>query len=182
MNLKDHFLLAMPGLTGDYFADSLTYICEHNDEGAMGIMVNRPSDISLLELFSQIGLNSSRRWVETPVLEGGPVSGERGFVLHSAEKRYDSSAALTDGLVLSTAMDALDAIANDNGPERFMVALGYAGWGAGQLENEIANNVWLTAPADVDVLFDREHESKLDRAAASLGIDLRLMSSRPGHA
>jgi len=182
MNLKHHFLLAMPGLTGDYFADSLTYICEHNAEGAMGIMINRPSDISLLELFAQIGLKSHKRWVEVPVLEGGPVATDRGFVLHSAEKRYESSTDLSETLVMSTAMEVLDAISQDRGPDKFMVALGYAGWGAGQLEQEIADNVWLTTQAQDTVMFDSSPDDKLQHAASALGVDMRLIAARPGHA
>ena len=117
MNLKHQFLLAMPGLTGDYFASSLTYVCEHNDDGAMGIMINRPSSISLVELFAQVGLKANKRWVETPVLEGGPVSTERGFVLHSADRAFETSADLGNDLYLSTALEVLDAIAKDDGPQ-----------------------------------------------------------------
>ncbi len=181
MNLKHHFLLSMPSLVGDYFANSLTYICEHSDEGAMGLMVNRPSTVSLLELMSHIGLKTNRRLVETPVLEGGPVATERGFVLHSNDKHYDSSAEVGETLLLSTAMEVLDAIANDTGPAQYMVTLGYAGWGAGQLEAEIQNNIWLTTQADARVLFESPFESRLDEVAASMGVDLRLIA-RPGHA
>ncbi len=181
MNLKHHFLLPMPTLAGDYFADSLTYICEHTEEGAMGLMVNRPSELSLLELMSQIGLKTNHRLLETPVLEGGPVSTEQGFVLHSNDKQYASSAELGNTLLLSTAMEVLDAIARDCGPAEYMVALGYAGWGAGQLEAEIQNNVWLTTLADPEVLFHAPFETRLQQAAASMGVDLRLIA-RPGHA
>lgn len=182
MNLKHHFLLAMPGLTGDYFADSLTYVCEHNDDGAMGIMINRPSDISLTELLAQIGLKTNRKWVETPVLEGGPVSSERGFVLHSDDRSYDSSAHIGNQLCLSTALEVLDAIAQDDGPEHFMVALGYAGWDAGQLEQEISDNVWLTVPAEQQIMFQLPFAERLTQAAGCLGIDLRLISAKAGHA
>ncbi len=174
--------MAMPGLTGDYFADSLIYICDHTDDGAMGIMVNRTSDMSLVELFSQLGLPNNRRWLDTPVLEGGPVSMERGLVLHSDEKQFESSAPLGFGLCLSTALDVLQAIASDNAPQQFLVALGYAGWGAGQLEDEVANNVWLTAPAETKILFHQNNEKKLTLAAQTLGIDIRLIAARPGHA
>lgn len=182
MDLAHHFLLAMPGLTGDYFANSLTYICEHNDEGAMGVMINRPSDLSLIELFSQLSLQTDRKWVDTMVYEGGPVATERGLVLHSSDQQFESSADLGGGLCLSTAMEVLDAIAHDRGPEQFLVAVGYAGWGAGQLEAEIANNIWLTTDADVDIVFHGVWEEKLKRAADLLGIDLNLIAARPGHA
>lgn len=182
MNLKHHFLLAMPGLAGDYFAASLTYVCEHNDDGAMGIIVNRPSELTLVELLSQVGLKTNRKWVDTQVFEGGPVATERGLVLHTGERQYESSASLGESMYLSTALEVLDAIAQDDGPEQFIVALGYAGWGAGQLEDEVTNNVWLTIPASLDVLFHPVCEEKLDKAAKILGIDMRLIATRPGHA
>lgn len=147
----------------------------------MGLMVNRPSDVSLLELMAQIGLKTNRRLIETPVLEGGPVSTERGFVLHSDDKTYESSANLGNTLSLSTALEVLDAIARDAGPQRYLVTLGYAGWAAGQLEAEIKNNVWLTTEADPDVLFNAPYENRLNAVAAAMGIDLSLIA-RPGNA
>lgn len=182
MNLKHQFLMAMPGLAGDYFADTLTFVCEHNDEGAMGILVNRPSDTTLVELFAQLGLKTARKWAEVQVLEGGPVARERGFVLHTNDKTFPASVELDQGLCLSTALEVLDAIANDAGPEKFLVTLGYAGWEAGQLENEIQNNVWLTTNAAPEVLFDVPYPDRLQAAADSLGIDIRLISGHAGHA
>ena len=148
----------------------------------MGIIVNRASDMSLVELFSQLGLPNNRRWLDTPVLEGGPVGMERGLVLHSDDRQFESSASLGSGLCLSTALDVLQAIASDNAPHQFLVALGYAGWGAGQLEEEVANNVWLTAPAKNHILFHPKNDNKLELAAQTLGIDIRLIAARPGHA
>ena len=182
MDLAHNFLLAMPGLTGDYFADSLTYICEHNDDGAMGIIVNRPSEVSLIEMFSQLGLALNHDLVDTPVMEGGPVALDRGFVLHGGDRTFESSHHLTDNLYLSTAIDVLDAIAQNTGPEDYLVALGYAGWGAGQLEDEMGRNVWLSAPADPAVLFHTPFTERLHVAAEPLGIDFRLIAGRPGHA
>jgi len=182
VNLTHHFLLAMPGLGGDYFANSLTYVCEHNDNGAMGIMINRPSILTLVELLSRLGLQPNRKWVETMVYEGGPVATDQGLVLHSAEKRFASSAELGHDLCLSTAMEVLEAIADDEGPAKFLVAVGYAGWGAGQLESEIANNVWLTTEASADIVFHPAPDDKLTLAADRLGIDLNLIAARPGHA
>ena len=182
MNLKHQFLLAMPGLAGEYFADSLTYICEHNEDGAMGLIINRSADMSLVELFAQLGLPVDHKWVDTPVLEGGPVSPERGIVLHSQDKLYASSAGLDDGLALSTALEVLDDIAAGNGPKKFLVALGYAGWGPGQLEEEIAGNVWLTIDADPQIIFTEDLAAKLDQAARTLGIDIRLIAGKAGHA
>ena len=174
----------MPGLVGDYFASTLTYVCEHNEEGALGIMVNRATDLSVLELVSQLGLPTPHNLAEINVLEGGPVSPERGFVLHSADKTFESSAEITDTLFMSTALDVLEAIANNQGPQHYLVALGYAGWGAGQLEGEIANNVWLTAPGENadDILFNTPLNDRLNVAAESLGIDFSLIASKPGHA
>ena len=171
----------MPGLTGDYFADTLTYICEHNDDGAMGIIVNRPSEMSLLELFAQLALPINHRWAQHIVVEGGPVAADRGIVLHSDDRQYESSAEIGESLVLSTAMDVLEDIAGDRGPDRFLVALGYAGWGSGQLEDEVAANVWLTAPGDTDLIFSEQWSEKLQLAALALGIDFRLIAGKAGH-
>lgn len=171
----------MPGLTGDYFADSLTYICEHNDDGAMGLIVNRPSEMTLVELFAQLGLPADHKWVDRTVLEGGPVATDRGIVLHSDDQRYESSAAIGQSLVLSTAMDVLEDIAAGTGPQRFVVALGYAGWGPGQLEDEIGRNAWLTTAADTDLVFNEQWSEKLQLAARALGIDFRLISGKAGH-
>jgi len=171
----------MPGLAGDYFSDSLTYICEHNEDGAMGLIINRPSEMSLIELFAQLGLATDHRWVDTVVLEGGPVAADRGIVLHSDDQAYASTTNIGSNLALSTAMDVLENIAVGRGPQRFLVALGYAGWGAGQLEDEIARNVWLTAPGDADLIFTDRWRDKLQLAAASLGIDFRLIAGKAGH-
>ena len=181
MNLTNHFLLALPTLHQDYFAATLTYICEHSDEGAMGFVVNRPSDVSVLELLNELNLNPSRHWVDHPVIAGGPVSTDRGFMLFAGEDTYDSSLAVTDGVHLTSALESLRAVANDEGPERFMIALGYAGWQGGQLESEIARNVWLTVEADPTVLFDQPFDQRLDAAAGLLGIDLSLVSPEAGH-
>lgn len=182
MNLKNQMLLAMPGLVGDYFSDTLIYVCEHNDEGAMGIIINRPSNVSLLELSAQLGLPTNRRLADVPVLEGGPVASDRGFVLHSDDLQFDSGIELTEGICLSTGLDVLECIARDQGPKNYRTALGYAGWGAGQLEGEMAANAWLSIPAKAQVLFDVPFASRVGAAANSLGIDFRLISNRPGHA
>ena len=181
MNLTNHFLLALPTLHQDYFAATLTYICEHSDDGAMGFVVNRPSDVSVLELLNELNLNPKRHWVDHPVIAGGPVSTDRGFMLFAGEDTYDSSLTVTDGVHLTSALESLRAVANDEGPERFMIALGYAGWQGGHLESEIARNVWLTVEADPSVLFDQPFEQRLDAAAGLLGIDLSLVSPEAGH-
>jgi putative transcriptional regulator len=179
--LKHHFLLAMPSLASEYFANTITYVCEHNEEGAMGFMVNRPMQLTLAALLDQLGITSTLTSQE-PVLEGGPVKTERGFILHSDEVQYDASLPLGHGLMLSTARQTLEAIGAGHGPKRYLVALGYAGWGSGQLENELAQNAWLSCPADVDILFDVPFDQRVNKAAATLGIDFRLMSKHAGHA
>ncbi|MCX7065270.1 MAG: YqgE/AlgH family protein [Proteobacteria bacterium] len=179
--LKHHFLLAMPGLAGEYFGNTISYICEHNEEGAMGFMVNRPMRLTVAELLEQLGIATTLN-LQQCVFEGGPVKTERGFILHSDEVQYDASLPLGNGLMLSTARQTLEAIGAGVGPARYLVALGYAGWGSGQLENELLQNAWLSCPADLDILFDVPFEQRVTKAAASLGIDFRLMSTQAGHA
>jgi len=179
--LKHHFLLAMPGLAGEYFGNTITYVCEHNEEGAMGFMVNRPMQLTVAELLVQLGIAGTLT-ASQPVLEGGPVKTERGFILHSDEVQYDASLPLGNGLMLSTARQTLEAIGAGLGPKRYIVALGYAGWGSGQLENEMLQNAWLSCPADINIVFDVPFDQRVNKAAASLGIDFRLMSTHAGHA
>ena len=180
--LRHQFILAMPGLAGSYFGDSISYICEHNDDGALGLVINRPvEDVQLGELFDQLEIDGPHHR-DTPVLEGGPVQRDRGFVLHSDDLVLESSLHLDDGLALTTARDILAAIADDRGPDRFIVCVGYAGWGAGQLESEMADNSWLSCPAAADIIFDCPFGDRVERAAAILGIDFRLISGEAGHA
>ncbi len=179
--LKHNFLLAMPGQAGSYFGNSIIYLCEHNDEGAMGIIVNKPMDLLLGDLLQQLGFESKVE-SDSEVLEGGPVQTERGFILHSDDKRFDASLELGEGLVLTTARDVLESIGRAEGPNDYLVALGYAGWADGQLEAEIAENAWLTCPASTDILFHTPCSQKVDQAARSLGIDFRLISSQAGYA
>ena len=179
--LKHQFLLAMPGLAADYFGNTITYVCEHNEDGAMGLMINRPTDLSVSDLLTQLGIESS---LDLPacVVEGGPVLNDRGFILHTEDSRFETSLALGNGLMLSTARQTLQAIASGEGPEKYLIALGYAGWAGGQLEAELTQNAWLTCPANLDVLFEVPFAQRVDRAAATLGIDFRLMSRQAGHA
>ena len=181
MNFKNHFLMAMPELSGDYFGNTLTYICEHNDEGAMGIVVNRPTDVSILELLAKLNMQPERRWVEQLVLDGGPVAQDRGFVLYHGGQEFGTSVDVAENVRLSTAMETLTAIATGEGPENFLIALGYAGWGEGQLESEISRNSWLTVEATPEILFDTPAEEKLQAAAQLLGIDFNLIATQPGH-
>jgi len=181
-SLKNHFLLAMPGLSGTYFGNTVTFVCEHNEDGAMGIMINRPTNIALVELLSKLGIDSGEAPIEVPIMEGGPVGLERGFILHSDDVQFEASLDLGDGLMLTTAREVLEAIASGEGPRDYLVALGYAGWQEGQLEEEVKDNAWLTCPADKDIIFNTPFDERVDQAAATLGIDFSLMSGQPGHA
>lgn len=182
MDLTKHFLIAMPNQAGTYFANTLTYLCEHGDAGSMGLMINRPTNLSVDRLMKQFGFPAPPSLAEAAVLEGGPVSPEQGFVVHSDDGNFPASKDLGGGLKFTTSRDVLEAIANDRGPYHYLIALGYAGWGPNQLERELAENAWLTCPANSGILFDVPFDERVDEAARSLGIDLRLMSGQTGHA
>lgn len=179
--LKHQFLLAMPTLGGSYFGNSITYVCEHNRDGAMGLMINRPSKMTLGDLFDQLELEGPENR-DLPVLEGGPVQAERGFILHSNEFNPTASRDLGAGLALSTSREALQAIAAGEGPKQFLITLGYAGWGAGQLESELGDNSWLTCPGSTEVIFDVPFDDRVQSAANGLGIDFTLISGQAGYA
>jgi putative transcriptional regulator len=181
-SLKNHFLIAMPGLLGSYFGATLTYLCEHTDDGAMGLVVNRPSDVALIEMLAQLGVQTSGVAADVPVMDGGPVARDRGFILHSDDRAFEASLDLGNGLMLTAAREVLEAIADGTGPADYLVALGYAGWNGGQLEDELKDNAWLTCPASLDVLFREPFANRVHKAAESLGIDFRFMSGQAGHA
>lgn len=183
-SLQNHLLIAMPSLDDPYFERSLTYICEHNDEGAMGIVLNQPSSMNLKQLLEQTDkeLEISADKAEQIVLAGGPVSQERGFVLHSDQGQWSSSLTLADNVVVTTSKDILTAIGNNRGPEKSLVALGYAGWSAGQLEKELQENAWLTIEADPDILFNTPMHRKWQAAVNKLGIDVWQLTPEIGHA
>ena len=183
LNLKDHFLIAMPSISNGIFAHSITYICEHNEQGAMGIVINHPLDLSLDEIFQHLDIGDIHRPHRERIFAGGPVHMDRGFVLHrSSDNNWESTIRVSDQIALTTSQDILTAIAHDEGPSDSIVALGYAGWGEGQLELELAENAWLTAPADSDIIFNTPIELKAKAAAAKMGIDLALISPEVGHA
>lgn len=182
-SLKNHFLIAMPSLSEGLFAHSVTYLCEHSVQGAMGIVINRPAGIALGEILEQLKLDGDLAHTEDPVMVGGPVQTDRGFVLHPADdQRWEATLPISDEISLTTSADILDALAHNRGPQLSLVALGYAGWGAGQLEEEIAANSWLTIPADSEIIFNTPIEKRLNAAAAKLGIDLALIAPGAGHA
>jgi putative transcriptional regulator len=183
INLTDHFLIAMPAMADPNFAHTLTYVCEHNKDGALGIVINRPIDMKLSALFEQINVPLSDRALrEAPVHFGGPVQLDRGFVLHRPLGNWQSTLAIGDGMGLTTSKDVLEAVGRGDGPSDVFVSLGYAGWEAGQLESELAQNAWLTVQADAGVLFDVPPERRLPAAMQLLGIDLAQLSEDVGHA
>lgn len=181
-SLQDHFLLSMPHLNDTNFDHTLTYICEHNEYGAMGIVINRPMGLIISDLLQHLELDYEAV-AKLPVYAGGPVKNDRGFILHNpTEKAWDSSYNITDQLSLTTSVDILREIGQNRAPEQFLVALGYAGWGGGQLEQEMSDNVWLSCPANLDIMFHTPAEERLQAAAATLGINLNLLTSQSGHA
>lgn len=181
--LRDHFLLAMPCLSEGIFSHSVTYICEHGESGAMGIVINQPLDLSVDEIFEHLQINPRQDFSDMPVMAGGPVQIDHGFVLHrKCDTRWEASLKVTPEITLTTSRDILRAIANDVGPDDHLIALGYAGWAAGQLEQELAENSWLTLPANSDIIFSTPADQRLGAAAALLGIDMNLISGEAGHA
>jgi putative transcriptional regulator len=181
--LTNQFLIAMPGLEDPNFYHSVTYICEHNAEGALGLVVNRPLDMQLGEILQHINVEDAQPEArQMPVHLGGPVQQDRGFVLHEPLGDWEATLKVTDRIGITSSIDILHAISRNEGPERMLITLGYAGWGAGQLEREIADNAWLSGPADPEILFRTPDEERWRAAAASLGINLDLLSGDAGHA
>jgi len=181
--LEQQFLIAMPGMDDPNFARGVTLLCQHNDEGALGITINRPSEVTLIEVFDQIGIECEDETLDQVVVyEGGPVHPERGFVLHSGPPVWESSMRVGSGISVTTSRDILEAIARGEGPEKYLMALGYAGWGAGQLEDEMRDNAWLNVMAKADILFDYPVEQRWEQAVASLGIQVDSLQPAGGHA
>lgn len=181
--LARQLLIALPALADSPFARSVTLICQHDKEGAMGVVVNRASEYTLGEVFEQMGIASSdERLCSQPVLAGGPVHPERGFVLHDGAQEWESTHAIAEHLYVTTSRDVLEAMARGDGPQHVTVALGCAGWGAGQLESELIDNSWLTAPADPELLFALPLDARWQAAAASIGVDMSRMTDYSGHA
>lgn len=183
-SLKHHFLIAMPDMVDPNFAHSITYICEHNEEGAMGIVVNRPMELTVADILNHLQIKEfDERWLDQQVLYGGPVQTERGFVLHRTQPhRWDTTLSVDGDICLTTSRDILLAIANNEGPDESLIALGYAGWSAGQLDSEMAQNAWLSVKADSDILFATPFDQRWQAAASLLGVDMNLMSGQVGHA
>ena len=183
IDLTHHFLIAMPNMVDPYFAKSLTYICEHNDQGALGVVVNRPIDLSLHALFERINLKLEPHELrDIPVYFGGPVQTDRGFVLHQPVGEWHSTLNVRDSLGLTTSKDILEAVGKGSGPAKMLVTLGYSGWAAGQLEHELGQNAWLTVEAGEQIIFDLPAEEKLPAAMELLGVDFANLSEDTGHA
>lgn len=183
INLTNQFLIAMPGMADSTFAGTVVYCCDHTDQGALGLVINRPTDIDLQSLFSRIDLKLEIEPLNhLPVYFGGPMQTERGFVLHDAGGDYSSSLSVPGGLEMTTSKDVLEAVASGSGPSRFLLTLGHAGWGAGQLEDELGRNGWLTVDADPRIIFDVPAEERLEAALALLGVTLSMLSGEAGHA
>ena len=190
INLTNHFLIAMPGLSDELFGRSVVYMCEHSDRGALGLVINKPSDILLPRLFEKVDLPLGRAdLAQQPVFQGGPVQTERGFVLHDAivagtegESVYASTMTIPGGLEMTTSKDVLEAMASGAGPRRVFVTLGYASWGKGQLESEITENSWLTVEADPALIFDTPVAERYEKAMALLGLQPWMLSPDAGHA
>jgi putative transcriptional regulator len=191
--LTHHFLVAMPGLEDGIFSRSVIYLCEHSPQGAMGVVINKPGDLNLQALFDKLDLPLLREDLrQSPVMQGGPVHTERGFVLHDPVRLEDplqeeadifaSTLKVPDGLELTTSRDVLEALGAGAGPRRVLMTLGYAGWGEGQLESEIGENTWLTMPADPRIVFDTPLERRYDEALGLLGLKSWMLSPEAGHA
>ena len=187
INLTNQFLIAMPGMADETFAGAVVYLCQHTDEGALGLVINKPIDIKLRNLFEKVELSLDREdLAEAPVYFGGPVQTERGFVLHESQVgeggHYNSTLTIPGGLEMKTSKDVLEALSKGSGPKRVLVTLGYSGWSAGQLEDEMSRNGWINVGAAPEIIFDTPVEKRYERALSLLGIDMRILSQDAGHA
>jgi putative transcriptional regulator len=191
-NLTNHFLIAMPGLEDAIFSKSVVYVCEHTPRGALGLVINKPAEMTMATLFGKVDLTLQRQDLnDSPVFQGGPVQVERGFILHESifsaadkpeQPLYASSMVIPGGLEMTTSKDVLEALSSGSGPRKVLVSLGYSAWGEGQLETELGENSWLTVDADQAVIFDTPVEQRYDKALALLGLQAWMISSQVGHA
>jgi putative transcriptional regulator len=182
-SLQDHFLIAMPAMGDPNFNETVTYVCKHDGEGALGIVINRPTDMSLGEVFAQLSMEvRDQNQAARPVLSGGPVARDTGFVLHHSSNGYESTLYTGGDIRVTVSPDILSAIARGEGPEPVLVALGYAGWGAGQLEAELRANAWLSVRADQSILFETPFEQRWAAAVGLLGVDIHQITTYAGHA
>lgn len=192
VNLTNHFLIAMPSLTDDVFSKSVVFVCEHTQRGALGLVINKPAELKLPDLFAKVDLPLNRLdLTEALVYQGGPMQTERGFVLHDclqaidnvdSESNYASTMTIPGGLGMTTSKDVLEAMAKGGGPSRVLVTLGYSAWGEGQLESELSENSWLTVQADLSVIFETPANRRYEKALSLLGIEFSMLSNQIGHA
>ena len=186
LNLANHFLIAMPSMLDPMFGGTVVYLCEHNAQGALGVVINRPTDMTIDDLFQRIDLKleivPSNPDASSAVLFGGPVQDDRGFVLHTPRGEYSSTLKITDDISFTTSRDVLEAVATGSGPQQILISIGYSGWGAGQLEDEIAHNGWLTVAADRSIMFDLPIAERYAAAIKLLGIDPMMLTGEAGHA
>ena len=182
--LENQFLIAMPQMLDSYFSNSVTYLWKHNNEGALGIVINKPLNASIADIFNELDIvcdSEVQLFQQRRVLAGGPVERDKGFIIHDADRTWESSITVTPDISICTSKTILQDIAAGRGPDNYLVALGCAGWDAGQLEREISENTWLTTPADTDLIFSQDYAAKADAAASLLGIDLQQISPAAGH-
>ncbi|MDG2422003.1 MAG: YqgE/AlgH family protein [Gammaproteobacteria bacterium] len=182
--LENQFLIAMPQLSGSYFENSVTYLWKHSEDGALGIVINKPLSASVTDIFDELNIVcdiDKSLIAHKQLLEGGPVEKDKGFIIHDSDNYWDSSIAVVPGITVCTSKTILEDIANGTGPKNYLIALGCAGWGAGQLEEEINANAWLTVPAKSELIFSNNYSSKINDATALLGIDLLQISPEIGH-
>lgn len=183
LNLTNHFLIAMPAMDDSIFDGTVVFICEHTKDGAVGVVVNRPTNIKLSDLLDGVGMQLNKvSDMEGAVMYGGPVHEDRGFVVHSSSKEYSSMIKISDDMAFTTSRDVLEDVAIGHGPEKILVTVGYSGWGEGQLEDEISRNEWLTVKAKEDVIFDLPYEARYEAALNVLGISPLILSAKAGHA
>jgi putative transcriptional regulator len=181
-NLTNHFLIAMPGLTDPQFSRTVTYLCQHGDDGALGIIVNRPLELTFGDIMAQMDISvDDENLAGMPVYHGGPVQPERGFVLHEPLGEWKSTLQVSEHISLTTSRDILEAISHGKGPRKMLLALGYAGWGRGQLEQEIVDNSWLNAEAEDSIIFHRPAASRWKAAGELMGVDISLLTTQAGH-
>jgi putative transcriptional regulator len=185
LNLANHFLIAMPSMQDPVFGGTVVYVCEHNENGVLGVVINKPTDMTMQVLFERIDLkleDGLQSHVDEPIMFGGPVQDDRGFVLHTPGNRYSSSLTVTKDVAFTTSIDVLEAVAAGDGPSQMLVSIGYSGWSPGQLEDEISRNGWLTVGADPRILFNLPIEERYTAAMRLLGIDPLMLTSEAGHA
>lgn len=176
-DLSNHFLIAMPSLEGSYFGGALIYVCRHGEDGTLGLVVNQPMNIPLSEIFEQFELEDERPYpARQTVLSGGPVETDKGFILHSGTRNWESTIPLDDNLRLTTSKDILGDIAANRGPDEYQIALGCTGWAPGQLEQEVMDNAWLVCPVNKDILFSDDHSEMARLVTANMGFDLNQLS------